>query len=319
MRLTRLVISVVAGMLFTAAAFADEFPSKPVRLIVGYNPGGGTDILSRTVGEEMAKELGQPIVVENRPGAEGTIASELVSKAAPDGYTLIMVSASDFTATAHFRELNFKPLEDFAPVSWLTVEPQLLLVNSTVPANSVTEFIAYAKERPGELNFATVGSGGLKFLQMADFMKRTGIEMVEVPYQGGSAMLTALLGGEVQVMFGSVSSTSSHVESGKIKALAASTQERVPFVPELPTVAEAADLPGFDATIPYGILAPAGTPPEIIEKLNAAAVAAMQTATVQKFLSDQGIVAVASTPEEFGEMLKSDSARWGELKSALGL
>ncbi|MBI3938315.1 MAG: tripartite tricarboxylate transporter substrate binding protein [Betaproteobacteria bacterium] len=299
----------------SAAAWAQTFPAKPVRLIVGFAAGGGTDTLARVISKKLVERWPHALVVENRPGADGSIATELVAKAPPDGYTLVMVSNA-FTITPFQRKLGYDPVKDLSPVTQVAYIPNLLLVHPSLPVKSVKQLIALARQRPGELSFGSSGTGTSPYLAMELFKSMTGINMVHVPYKGSNPAVIDLIGGHIQLMFGAISTTIAHVKAGKIRALAVSSPRRWPAVPELPTVAESG-LPGFEAATWYGVLAPAATPPEIVARLHGDMAGALNAPDVKSYVAGLGFAPVANKPEEFGQIIRNDMAKWGKLLRAI--
>jgi tripartite-type tricarboxylate transporter receptor subunit TctC len=291
------------------------FPAKPVRVIVGFVTGGGTDTIARVISKKLADTWPQPLVVENRPGADGSIATEIVSKSPADGYTLVMITNAH-TITPFQRKLNYDPVKDFAPVTLTASTPNLLVVHPSLPVKTVKEFIAFAKAHGGQLTFGSSGTGTSPYLAMELFKSLTGINIVHVPYKGTGGAVIDLMGGHIQVMFGSVSGTLPFVRSGKLRALGISTTQRWPTLPEIPTVSEAA-VPGFEAATWYGVLAPAGTPTAVVAKLQSDIAGVLHAPDVRKYVLDTGFTAVGNTPAEFSEVIRHDMARWGKLIRSL--
>ena len=294
-------------------AASAAYPDHSMTLVVGFAPGGGTDTLARVFAQKLGERLGQPLVVVNKPGADGVIAAETVAHAPPDGYTLLMVTPNHTTLPS-LRQLPYRPIDDFAAIAETSTVPNILVVNpAQVPVNSLAEFIALVKSKPGKFNFGSTGPGGPGFMAMQLLMSRADLTMVNVTFKGSADTAVALLGGEVQTMFGGPPDVMPMIAAGKLKALAVSTAYRSALLPDVPTVAEAANLPGFDVGVWYGMLAPAGTPKPIIARLNRELDAILKLPDVQKRLSSQGFVAVESTPEQFGEFLKQDVSKWADL------
>ncbi len=263
-----LLLAAVLGLTVGGTAARAEFPDKPVRFILGFSPGGGVDIQARIVSDALQKKWGQTIVIESRAGANGSIAAEFVSRAPPDGYTLVWVSNAH-TATPSLLKLNYDAIKSFAPITQVTRTPDVLIVQSSFPAKTLQEFIALARSKPGELNYASVGTGGAPFLEMEMLMKQTGIKLNHVPYKGGGDAVMSVLTGSTQCYFGVIATMLGHIQSGQLRPLALSSDKRSPMLPDLPTVAEAAGLARFDAADSQwtGVLAPAGTPKPIVDKL----------------------------------------------------
>ena len=291
------------------------FPAKPVRMIVGFVTGGGTDTIARVISKKLADTWPQALVVENRPGADGSIATEIVAKSPADGYTLVMITNAH-TITPFQRKLNYDPVRDFAPVTLTASTPNLLVVHPSLPVKTVKEFIAFAGIHGSHLTFGSSGTGTSPYLAMELFKSMTGVRMVHVPYKGTGAAVIDLMGGHIQVMFGSVSGTLPFVRSGKLRALGISTLQRWPTLPEIPTVSESA-VPGFEATTWYGVLAPAGTPPATVAKLQTDMTAALNAPDVRKYVLDTGFTVVGNTPAEFADVIHTDMARWGKLIRSL--
>ena len=296
-------------------AGAQTFPTKPVRLVVGFAAGGGTDTIARVIGKKLADTWPHALVVENRPGADGSIATELVAKAPPDGYTLVMVSNA-FTITPFLRKLAYDPVKDFAPVTLAASTPNLLVVHPILPVGNVKELVALAKARPGQLTFGSSGAGTSPFLAMELLKSMTKISIVHVPYKGSNPAVIDLMGGHIQLMFGAIPTVGPHVKSGKLRAIAISSPKRWPLFPELPTVSET--LPGFEAATWYGVLAPAGTPPAIVSKLQIDMAGALQHPEVNSFVTGRGFAAIGNKPDEFMKIIERDMQKWGKLLRTLG-
>ncbi len=308
------------GLLLTAlgcvyAARAQTFPGKPVRVIVGFASGGGTDTIARVLSRKLADTWPHALVVENRPGADGSIATEIVARSPADGHTLVMITNAH-TITPFQRKLSYDPVRDFAPVTLTATTPNLLVVHPSLPVKTVKEFIAFARVHGGQLAFASSGTGTSPYLAMELFKVMTRINLEHVPYKGTGAAVIDLMGGHVQVMFGSVSGTLPFVRSGKLRALGISSAQRWPTLPQIPTVAESG-VAGFEAATWYGMLAPAATPPTVVSKLQTDVAAALHASDVLKYVADLGFNAVGNTPAEFAEVIRHDLARWGKLIRSL--
>ena len=302
---------------FHAFAFAQGYPAKPVRMVVAFPPGGSTDLSARALGEKLAAALGQPFVIENKPGASGNIGAEYVAKSAADGYTLLMAATSFATAPAFSSNLPWDPVKDFTPVSMVATVPIILVIHPAVPAANARELIAYAKANPGKLNLASPGAATLARLTGELFKQAAGIDLVLVHYKGGPPAVADLLGGQAQVMFANISDVITQVKAGKLRALAVTTAKRSAIAPELPTLAESA-LPGFEVSTWQAVLAPAGTPRDIVLRLNAEIVKAMALPEIrEKFLSF-GTDAAASTPEELARFLAAEVAKIGKIARGVG-
>jgi tripartite-type tricarboxylate transporter receptor subunit TctC len=292
-------------------ARAQTWPSKPVRLIVGFEAGGGTDTLARLIAPPLSAMWGEPVVVENRPGADGSIAAALVAWANPDGLMIAAITNAH-TITPSEHHLSYDPVKSFAPITELAFVPDILLVNPALPVHSVTELVALAKAKPGALNYGSAGTGTSPYLEMRLFESLAGIQMVHVPFKGSAPATTALLSGELQLMFGSISTTLNQVRAGKLRALAVSTKVHSPTAPEIPTMAEAAGLPDFDSGVWYGLLAPAHTPTAITEKISHDIGTVLLQPDMQKRLVELGFITVADSPQHFTATIEHDIARWSK-------
>ena len=303
---------------FCTDTLAQNYPTRPIRIVVPQSAGGSTDLVARVVTQKLDDALKQPIVVDNRPGAGSINGTDLVAKAQPDGYTLLAVAAS-FTITPSLRlKLPFDPVRDFAPVSQLAILPHVLVVHPSVQAKSVKELIALAKARPGELNCASSGVGTSTHLAAEQFMHMTGTRMLVVPYKGGAPGTTALLGGQVQAYFATISTALPHIKSGKLRALAVTSAKRSSVAPELPTVAEAG-VTGYEHSSWVGMLAPAKTPRPVIEKLHGEIVRIVQAPDVKALFLRDGLEAVGNSPREFDAIIRSEVAKWQKLVKAAGI
>ena len=310
------MLACLAGIA-AGAATAQNYPVKPIRIIVPQSAGGSTDLVARPLAQKLGDALGQTVVVDNRPGAGSVIGTDLVAKAAPDGYTLLAVAAS-VTMSPSLYKLPFDPLRDLAPISQLSSLPNILVVHPALPVKSVQEFVAFAKARPGQLNYGSSGVATGTHLSMELLMYMAGISMVHVPYKGGSLNVNALIAGETQVNFSTISTALPHVKSGRLRALAVSTARRASAAPEVPTVAEAG-LPGYDYSSWIGLLAPAKTPQAIIGRLNTDAVRAMHTREIKAILAVEGSEAMGSSPAEFDAVMKAEVSRWMKVVKAAGI
>ena len=304
-----------AAATLCGTAQAQGYPAKPVRLIVGFSAGGGTDTISRLISRKLNDTWPAALVIENRPGADGSIAAELVAKSPPDGYTLVMITNAH-TITPLQRKLNYDPVKDFAPVTQAATTPNLLVVHPSLPVKTVKEFIAFAKKHGSDLTFGSSGTGTSPYLAMELFKSMTGIKLVHAPYKGTGAAVIDLVGGHIQVMFGSVSGTLPHVRAARLRALGISSPQRWPTLAEIPTVAESG-VAGFEASTWYGTLAPAGTPPAAVNKLQTDFAAVLNAADTRKSLLDMGFGVVAGTPAELAEVIRNDLVRWGKLMTML--
>jgi tripartite-type tricarboxylate transporter receptor subunit TctC len=313
-----LALTAVAAVAVVPQGRADDFPSRPLRLIIGFPPGSAADITARLVGDAMSRTLGQQVVVEARPGAGSSIAAEFVARAPADGYTLFIGTSSNATNAATSSNLRFDFAKDFAPVAPLTDLPLILAVHPSLGVSSVKELIALARSKPGELTYASVGPGTTPHLATELFGRRTNIKLVHVPYQGSPPAVTDLLAGRVSMMLGVASTIMPHVEAGRLVALASGSAERPHIAPNLPTIAEAG-LPDFATSVWFGLVAPAGTPRAVIEKLNAAANAALKSDDVVAKLRAQGFEPLGGPPEEFAQFIAREIVKWGTAAEAAGL
>jgi tripartite-type tricarboxylate transporter receptor subunit TctC len=298
--------AVVAGSLFAVAvAVAQNYPSKPVRFIVSTSAGSGADVIGRLIGGGMTAALGQQVVVENRTGASGAIGSEYVARAAPDGYTILQVSATHAVAAAISGKLPYDLLRDFAPVTQIATAPNSVVAHPSLPVKSIPELVRLAKARPGAISFGSAGTGAPSYSHAALFAAMAGINLLHVPYRGGGEALTAVLTGETQLLFGPIASTLPHVRHGALRMLAITSARRVALLPDTPTIAESG-FPNYDAGNWYGIVVPLKTPQSIIATLRNAALAAIANADLSRRLTDLGYVAVGDQPEEFAAYMKKD-------------
>jgi len=308
----------LAGLLGSSLAAAQDYPVRPLHLVVPFPPGGGLDTLARIVGPKVQANLGQPVIVENKAGAAGIIGVDFVAKAAPDGYYLVVGSPGNMSiAPALNSKLPYKPLADFAPLTMGVKIPTLLVVHPSFPASTVQELVALAKASPGKYNFSSGGQGTALHLAGELFKIQTGTDIRHIPYKGTSPAITDLLAGQVNMMF-SDPSVLQHVKAGKLRALAQTTATRAPSIPDLPTIAESG-VPGYSATNWYGFFAPAATPPAVVQKLNAAFVSALQQADVIAVLRNGGMDVAPSTPAELSAFLREDMDRWARVIKQAGL
>jgi tripartite-type tricarboxylate transporter receptor subunit TctC len=306
----------LTGALALGHTHAQTYPTKPVRIIVGFPAGGPTDIVTRMIAPRMAEALGQPVIAENRAGAGGVIATEQVSRAAPDGYTLIMGTIGGIAvAMSLVPNRGYDTLRDLAPITQAVTVTNLLVVHPTVPANSVKELLALARAKPGQLNYASSGSGTVTHLAGELFKLMGKVDIVHVPFKGGAPALTALISGEVDMSYENSLVVMPHVKSGRVRALAVTGERRSQLLPDLPTISEAA-LPGYSASGWYGLFAPAATPRPIIERMNAEAVKALRAPEVVKALSSQGAEPVASAPEAFAAFVRAEIDKWAKVVKA---
>jgi tripartite-type tricarboxylate transporter receptor subunit TctC len=297
-------------------AWAQTYPARPVRIVVGLTAGSASDIVARLVGQWLSERLGQQFIVENRPGAGTNIAAEAVVRAAPDGYTLLLTASPNAINASLYDKLNFNFIRDIAPVAAISREPNVVLVNPSVPTRTVPEFIAYAKANPGRLNMASAGNGTTSHLAGELFKMMTGVNMLHVPYRGGTA-LTDLLAGQVQVFFPPMVVPIAQVKAGKLRALAVTTATRSEALPDIPTVGEF--VAGYEASVWFGLGAPNGTPAEIIDKLNQEISAALADPKIKGRLAESGGKALAGSPADFGKLIADETEKWGNVIRALNI
>ncbi|HTG23744.1 MAG TPA: tripartite tricarboxylate transporter substrate binding protein [Reyranella sp.] len=310
-RLPFLAATAAALPIAARMASAQAYPSRPVRWLVGYAPGGGNDIVARLMGQWFSERMGQPFVIENRPGAATNMAAEAVVHAAPDGYTLLLVGQPNAINATLYEALSFNFIRDIAPVAGLMTVPNVMVVNPSFPAKTVPEFIAYAKANPGKINMASAGNGSAAHLAGELFNSLTGISMVHVPYRGQAPALADLLAGQVQVLFATSPASIEYVRSGKLRALAVTTAVRAEALPDLPCVGEF--VPGYEASAWYGIGAPQKTPAEIIERLNKEAHAGLADAKLKVRLADLGGTLIPGSPADFGKLIADETEKWGKV------
>jgi tripartite-type tricarboxylate transporter receptor subunit TctC len=300
------------------AASAQSYPSKPIRVIVPFPPGAGVDIVTRLVAAKLTVSLGQQFIVENKPGAAGNLGAEYVARATPDGYTLLAAASSITTSASLYSQLSFDLKRDFIPVAMMASAPFLLVVNPAVPVKTVQELIAYAKANPGKLTFASTGNGSSPHLTMEVFKRQAGVDMLHVPYKGSGPALTDLVSGQVNVMFANILSVLPQVKAGRLNALAVSSAKRSSAAPDWPTVAESG-LAGFDSSTWFAILAPKGTPADVVAKLNAEVAKAVQSPELREQFKLQGAEAGSGTPDELRAYIDEETTKWGNAVKAAGV
>jgi tripartite-type tricarboxylate transporter receptor subunit TctC len=311
-------LAAAVAALVAAQAMAADYPARPVTLVVAFTPGGPSDVLSRIIGKKLEQLLGQPFVIENRPGAGGNVAAEQVARASADGSVLLMGNNSILaTNAALYKTINFDPEKDFAPISLVGSQANILVVNPQLPVHSMAELIAYAKANPGKVNYASSGYGAAAHLAGELFKTEAKINIVHVPYKGAAPALQDVIAGHVQMMFATAASVVPHIQSGKVRALAVTPIKRTAVFPDLPTIDELG-LKGFDATTWHGLVAPSHVPRDVIATLHRAAVAALNDATVRKQLGDLGVDIAGSTPEEFAAYIKAEIPKWTAIVKASG-
>jgi tripartite-type tricarboxylate transporter receptor subunit TctC len=305
-------------LLFSLAASAQQYPSKPIRFVVPYPAGGPLDTVARLLGQKVSESVKQPVIVDNKPGAGGNIGADAVAKSAPDGYTILMGAVATHAINPTlYASIPYDPIRDFQPITQVASTPNVLIVNNSVPASSVREFIAYAKAHPGKLNFGSGSTGSAGHLAGELFKAMAGVDMTHVPYKGAAPAMQDLIAGQVQLMFDNFASANTQVKAGKVKALAVTTARRSPLAPDLPTIAESG-LPGFDINTWFGIFAPAGTPKEIVEKLHAEFVRALAAPDVHGKMVNLGAEPVGNRPEEFAAYIKSEAEKYARVIKASG-
>ena len=317
-RISGLVFGLLALLIAGSPAAQTTYPDKPIRMLVGFPSGGAPDTVARLIGQKLAEALGQPIVMDNATGAGGNIATERVAKAAPDGYTLGFLVNGQLVINPSLYKLTYDPVKDFAPISQLTVTPNMLVVNNAVPAKNVQELIKLARAQPGELTFASGGTGTGNHMAAELFKSVAGLDIRHIPYKGVLAAVPDLLGGRVTMMFSPLPVVLPLVRDGKLRAIAVTSLKRSTSAPELPTIAESG-YPGFEVTIWYGLLAPAGTPPAIIRKLHLETVKALALPELRAKLADLGLEAIGNSPDEFAAIIKSEIPIWAKVIKESGI
>jgi tripartite-type tricarboxylate transporter receptor subunit TctC len=310
-------IALAAGLLAAAAASvspaAQSYPTRPIRIIVAYTPAGATDILARVIGQKMNEAWGQPVIVENRPGANGNIGTEYAAKAAPDGHTFLMTTAGPHGINPSlYRKLGYDAVKDFSAVSLVALVPNILVVSNALPVKNVKELIAYAKANPGKLSYGSPGAGSTAHLSMELFKSMTGTNLVHVPYKGSAGVLTDIMGGQIAATMDNLPPYLPQVKAGKIRALAVTPARRSPALPDVPTVAEAG-VPGYVSSAWFGLVAPAATPKDVINKLSVETARILQMPDVKARLAEQGAEPIGSTPEQFSAHIKTEIAKWAKV------
>lgn len=317
--LTSAAMLAAPGAVQAQAATASKYPERPVRLLVGFAPGGGADTAARPVAQRLSEVFSQPFVVDNRPGAGGNIATEIAARSAPDGQTLLVGTIGALAINPSiYEKLGFDPVRDFSPITNMVSSINVLVVHPSMPAKNVKELVALLKSKPGSINYGSSGVGGAGHLAGVLMEHMTQATLTHIPYKGGSPAMTALLGGEVQMIFATAATAIPQIKAGKIRGLAVATATRAPMLPDLPTISEAA-LPGYEANNWYGLLAPAKTPRPIIDRLNAETVKILGSQQIRDLYFNQGLAPTPSTPEAFGAYIKSEIAKWSKLVKAAGV
>jgi len=312
------LLPLALALAFAGPAAAQNYPNKPIRLVIPFAPGGGTDITARAIALKLYEAWGQPVLADNRTGANGTIGVDLAAKAAPDGYTLTMISSSHSVNTTLYRKLPYDLVRDLTPITQATTQPYALVVHPSVPAKSLKELMALARAKPGSLNYGSSGTGGLSHLSGAYFANAAGIELVHVPYKGGAPAMSDVIAGQIQMLFSTILQSHAHIKAGRLRAIAVTTKTRSRAEPAIPTMAESG-LPGFEVAGWYGVLAPAKTPPQIVAQLNREIVRILRLPEMSDRLAADGSEPVGSSPEEFGAHIRAEIARWRKVVEAAGI
>ena len=302
-----------------APASAQQYPTAPIHMIIPFGPGGGSDIVGRIIGQALQERLGQPVVIENRPGVGGTIGNEVISRSPADGYTLDIMTAGQIIQAVMLKSLHYDARTAFDPIAQVATAGLMMVTRPDFPANNVAELIALAKQKPGKLVFGSPGFGATQHLAAELFKQIAGVDMLHVPFRTSPEVTTALLGGQVDVVFETVSAVLGQVQAGKLKALAVTGKDRFPAVPNVPAAIESGLLPGYDVTTWYGVFAPHGTPRPVIDKLNKTLIAIVAEASVRERLTTAGVVVKSSSPEEFGKMMEGELDRWETVRQKAGL
>jgi tripartite-type tricarboxylate transporter receptor subunit TctC len=311
-------VLLAAVSLFSAAALAQNYPTKPIRIVVPYAAGGTSDILARQIGPKLTDAWGQPVIVENKPGANGNVGADFVAKSAPDGYTLLLTDLGGLVISASvYPKLPFNPSKDFTPVVMVSYSPHVLAVNPEVQVKNVKELVAMAKAYPGKLNFAISGIGGAPQLAGIEFAQRFGLDWTYIPYKGGADAVTGVIGGQAHVLFNGMLATWPHVTNGKLRALAISSAKRVPSAPDTPTVAEQG-LPGFETGSFQGVVGPLGIPRDVVSKLNGALIKVLNSADMKERFAKQGTEVRTGTPESLGQWMSAEQGKWAKVVKESG-
>ncbi len=316
--LVRVLAAFAVALMLVPQSFAQSYPVKPIKIVVPYPPGGFNDTLGRTLAAKFTEAWGQPAVVENKPGANTVIGVDHVAKSAPDGYTLLIVAFPFAVTPSLIKSMPYDTVKDFEPVILAATSPNLLVVNPQLPVKNVAELIALAKSRPGSLNYASTGNGSSNHISMELFKNLAGVDITHIPYKGSAPAVTDLLGGQVMLMFDNVPNVLPQVKAGRLRALATSGDKRTSLAPEIPTVAEAG-VPGFEVTVWFGLVAPAGTPRAVVQKLNAEVTKILAMPDVRERFMAQGVEPQGSTPEQFGEHIRSQMVRWAKVVQDAGV
>jgi tripartite-type tricarboxylate transporter receptor subunit TctC len=299
-------------------AIAQTYPTRPIRVVVPFAAGGATDVIARVLGQRIADSVGQPVIIDNKPGGSAMIGTDIVAKATPDGHTIVMTANPHTVNPALYPKMPFDPVKDFAPITLAGLQPLIVAVHTSLPARNVKEFIAVLKANPGKYSYGTSGTAGPQHLAGEMFKVMTGTDITHVPYKGAAPATADLIGGQVQIAFGGTTNVLPHVKAGRLRALATATLKRTPFAPDLPTLDESG-LTGFESTAWLGLLAPAATPRDVVARINAEAVKAIRQPETQEKLFAQGIEGVGNTPVEFAGFIRDEIAKWGKVVKAAGI
>jgi len=311
-------VLVVVATVSPAVANAQAYPTRPIRLVVPFPAGGSLDVVARAIGQKLTEAWGQPVVIDNRPGAGGNIGADLVAKSAPDGYTILEGALSTHAVNVSlYAKMPYDPIKDFAPITLVAVTPNVLVLNASYPVNSVPELLAYARANPGKLSFGSGSNGSAGHLAGELFKTEAGVDMVHIPYKGGAPALQALLAGETQLMFDNLANSAAQLKAGKLKALAVTTAKRSSLIPELPTLSETG-LPGFDIYTWWGFMAPAGTPKEIVAKWNAEVTRILNSPEMKAFFAQQGAEPAPDSPEQFAALIRSEISKYAKIVKQSG-
>jgi tripartite-type tricarboxylate transporter receptor subunit TctC len=302
---------------YTASAPAQNFPAKPVRMVVGLAPGGGTDIITRMVGSKLGPAMNQQVVVDNRPGAAGNIAAEIVARSAPDGYTLLVATASHAVNPSLYKKMGYDAIKDFAPITMVSRSPHVVVTQPSLPVNTIQDLIALARAKPGQLSYGSAGSGTILHLAGEMLSIKTGVKLMHVPYRGGTLALNDLMGGSIQLMFSDIASAVPQIKAGKLRAIAVTGAQRTLSLPDVPTVAEGG-VPGYAIEAWFGLLAPAGTPAPVINRLNREFTAILAEQDFKDKMLDLGLELAGSSPEEFGSFVRGEVTKMGDIVKASG-
>jgi tripartite-type tricarboxylate transporter receptor subunit TctC len=317
----RMIVSTIAALVLALVApvpcSAQDYPTRPIKIVVPFSPGGAVDGPMRVIAQELSKRIGEQVIVDNKPGAGATIGADLVAKAPPDGYTLLLASQTVAISATLYPKLPFDPIEDFAPITLIGREPGVLVVNPALPVKTLQELVAYAKERPGQLDYASSGNGSGQHLLAAVLASSTGMKLNHIPYKGSGQATTDLLGGQVMMSIPGTAGMVGHIKSGKLRALAVTGATRTPQLPDVPTVMESG-VPGYEAYVWMGLLAPKATPAPIVDKIRSEVVAALATPEVKNYMATAGIEIVGSTPAEFGKFFRSEKELWARVVRETG-